>query len=99
MADIGGFGLRGAARRADFFLGGDLRAVVRCAFFAAALFFEALFFELFFEDDLRADFLALCFFAALFFAGLRLVVAFTMIEFPLLICRRGFLCRQKASIA
>jgi hypothetical protein len=78
----------------DFFAG-DLRAVVLCAFLAADLFFEALFFELFFEVERRTDFLALLFFAALFFAGLRLVVAFTMIEFPLLICRRGFVADKR----
>lgn len=94
--------MRGEDLRAFFgalFLPGDLRAEVR-AFFAAVLVarlatFLVAFFTLFFAAVFRTAFLAV-FFAAVFFAGLRLVVAFTMIKFPLLICRHAFLCRQEA---
>ena len=57
--------------------------------------FLVAFFTLFFAAVFRTAFLTV-FFAAVFFAGLRLVVAFTMIKFPLLICRHAFLCRQEA---
>jgi len=93
--------LRGEDLRAFLaaaFLPGDLRAEVR-AFFAAVFVarlatFLVAFFTLFLVAVFRTAFLAV-FFAA-FFAGLRLVVAFTMIKFPLLICRHAFLCRQEA---
>lgn len=80
------------------FLLGDLRAffaavfVARLATFLVA--FLVAFFTLFLTAVFRTAFLTV-FFAA-FLAGLRLVVAFTMIKFPLLICRHAFLCRQEA---